>query len=93
MESIKMIKPEAIIEIKIGTGFLQQIQNLLVYLAKDLTPEQLDQYKKEAEEKIPFTEEWMNHVTTISTLLKELEIKADEQGFAYDMDVPTEEGN
>jgi len=93
MESIKMIKPEAIIEIKIGTGFLQQIQNLLIYLAKDLTPEQLNQYKKEAEEKTPFSEEWMNHVTTISTLLKELEIKADEQGFAYDMDVPTEEGN
>jgi hypothetical protein len=99
METIKMIKPDAIVDIKIGTGFLQQIQNLLMYLAKDLTTDQLAQYKKEAEEKIPFSEEWMTHITTISILLKEIEIKADEQGFAYDEEVPpmpsssTEEGN
>lgn len=89
MDTIKMIKPDAIIDIKIGTGFLQQIQNLLMYLAKDLTPDQLAQYKKEADEKIPFTEEWMTHITTISILLKEIEVKADEQGFAYDQEVPS----
>jgi len=88
MDTIKMIKPDAIVDIKIGTGFLQQIQNLLMYLAKDLTPEQLAQYKKEAEEKISFSEEWMTHVTTVSVLLKEIEVKADEQGFAYDEELP-----
>lgn len=98
MDTIKMIKPDAVVDIKIGTGFLQKIQNLLMYLAKDLTPDQLAQYKKEADEKIPFTEEWMTHITTISILLKEIEVKADEQGFAYDEEVPsipppTEEGN
>ena len=46
MDKIKMIKPDAIIDIKIGTGFLQQIQHLLMFLAKDLKPEQLEQYKK-----------------------------------------------
>ena len=88
-----MIKPEAVVDIKIGTGFLQQIQHLLIYLAKDLTPEQLAQYKKEADEKIPFSEEWMTHITTISILLKEIELRAEEQGFGYEMDVPTEEEN
>ena len=88
MDKIKMIKPDAIIDIQIGTGFLQQIQHLLMFLAKDLKPDQLEQYKKEADEKIPFTEEWMTHVTTVSILLKEIETKADEQGFSYEADVP-----
>ena len=87
-----MIKPDAIVDVKIGTGFLQQIQHLLIFLAKDLKPEQLEQYKKEAEEKIPFTEEWMSHVTTVSILLKEIEEKADLQGFLYEEEVsPIEE--
>jgi hypothetical protein len=89
MDTIKMIKPEAIIDIKIGTGFLQQIQHVLMFLAKDLKPEELEQYKKEAEEKIPFTQEWMSHITTISVLLKEIETKAEEQGFTYEADVPS----
>jgi hypothetical protein len=89
MDKIKMIKPDAIIDIKIGTGFLQQIQHLLIFLAKDLKPEQLEQYKKEAEEKIPFTEEWMTHITTISILLKEIEEKAELQGFSYEEEVPS----
>ena len=91
MDKIKMIKPDAIIDIKIGTGFLQQIQQLLMFLAKDLTPEQLEQYKKEADEKVPFTEEWMSHITTISILLKEIETKADEQGFTYEEELSTTE--
>ena len=49
----------------------------------------LEKYKKEAEENAEFSEEWMNHVTTLSTLLKEIETRADEQGFSYDMDVPS----
>lgn len=91
MDKIKMIKPDAIIDIKIGTGFLQQIQQLLMFLAKDLKSDQLEQYKKEADEKIPFTEEWMTHITTVSVLLKEIEEKADEQGFAFEQEVPTTE--
>ena len=88
MEKIRVIKPDAIVDIKIGTGFLQRIQHILIYMSKDLTPEQLEKYKKEAEENAEFSEEWMNHVTTLSTLLKEIENRADEQGFSYDMDVP-----
>jgi hypothetical protein len=87
MEKIKLIKPDAIIDIKIGTGFLQQIQHVLMFLAKDLTTEQLTQYKKEAEEKVPFSEEWMTHITTVSILLKEIETKAEEQGYTYEGDV------
>lgn len=89
MDKIKMIKPDAIIDIKIGTGFLQKLQNLTIYLTKDLSTEQLEAYKTEAEANKGFSEDWMNHVTTMSVLLKELETNADTQGFSYEEDFPT----
>jgi len=90
MDKIKMIKPDAIIDIKIGTGFLQKLQNLTVFLVKDLTPEQLETYKTEAEANKGFSEEWMDHVTTMSVLLKELETNADTQGFSFEQDITEE---
>lgn len=90
MDKIKMIKKDAAIEIKIGAPFLQKIQKLLVYVASTITPEQLEQYKKEAESfksDSEFSEDWMEHITTLSILLKEIETKAEEQGFTYDQDL------
>lgn len=94
-----MIKQDAIIKIEIGTGFLQKLQKLFVFLASELTAEQLELYKKVAETKKPeedFPEEWMDQLTTISVLLREIETKADEQGFTYEEEIaetPTPEEN
>lgn len=85
-----MIKKDASVEIKIGAGFMQKIQKLLLYVASDLTAEQLDKFKLEAEsfkEGSEFSEDWMEHITTISVLLKELEAAADKQGFTYEEDI------
>ena len=88
MDKIKMIKPDAIIDVKIGTGFLQKLQNLTIYFTKDLTPEKLENYKKEAEVNKGFSEEWMDHLTTMSILLKEIETNADKQGFTFEQEIP-----
>lgn len=90
MSTIKMIKPDAVIEIKIGTGFLQKLQNVTLFLTRDLTPEQLESYKNEANANDGFSEEWMDHVTTMGVLLKELEINADTQGFSYEQEITAE---
>ena len=95
MDKIKFLKNDAIVDIKIGAGFLQKLQRTLLYLVKDLTPEQLAQYKKESEEhkeNPQFSQEWMEHVTVMSVLLKEVETKAEEQGLTYEEDevTPTE---
>ena len=85
-----MIKQDAIIKIEIGTGFLQKIQKLFVFLINDLTPEQLELYKKEAETKKPeedFSEEWMEQLSTLFILLKEIETKANDQGFTYEEEI------
>jgi hypothetical protein len=92
MEKVKMIKKDAIIQIGIGTGYLQQLQKLILFLVKDLKEEQLDDYKKQVEIKTKdndyeFTEEWMNGLTTISILLRDIENKADEQGDSYEADM------
>jgi len=88
MAAIKMIKNDALIDIKISTGFMQKLQQLLMFVVKDLKTEDLMLYKELAESKQPFTEDWMEALTVISVLLKELELKAEEQGYTYDGDVP-----
>jgi hypothetical protein len=79
-----MIKSDAIIDIKISAGFMQKLQQTLMFIVKDLNEEDLKLYKELAESKQGFTEEWMEALTVISVLLKELEVKADEQGFVYE---------
>lgn len=92
MDKVKMIKKDAIVQVGIGTGFLQQIQKVILFLAKDLKQEQLDDYKKQLEIKAKendhqFTEEWMDALTTLSILLRDVEEKADEQGHSYEADM------
>ena len=82
-----MIKKDAQIDIKIGTGFVQKLQKVMMQLAAELTPEQLELYKTEAgsfKEGSEFTEEWMTSITTISMLLREIETEAEKQGFIYE---------
>jgi nucleoside diphosphate kinase len=90
MSAVKMIKPDAIVKIEIGAMFMQRIQKLFLYLANNLTQEQLQEYREQATKGADnFTEEWMDHITTLSILLKEIETKAIEQNLAFDQDDAT----
>lgn len=95
---IKMIKKDAVINIKIGTGFLQKLQKIMFYIISELKPEDLERYKTEAQnlkQGDEFSEDWMEHLTSISLLIKEIESEAEKQGFTYDgnMDDVTKEEN
>lgn len=87
MPKVKMIKSDALIDIQIGTGFMQKLQQLLLFITKDVDVDEIKAYKDIVDAKIPFTEEWMEHLTVVSVLLKELEEKAEEQGFIYEDDI------
>lgn len=91
MTTVKTIKHDAIVKIEIGTGFLEKLQKVFLYLAKDLTQEQLEKYKNEAENQEEFSEDWMQPITTISVLLKEVEQKAEEQGFVTEQEISTQQ--
>lgn len=85
---IKMIKKDAIMDIKIGTGFLQRLQKMLIYLSKDASEEDMRRYGEMAKNNEEFTEDWMEHLMTMTILLKEIETKAEEQGHTYEDDIP-----
>jgi hypothetical protein len=91
-EKIKMIKKEAIVDIKIGVAFIERIQKLLVFVISGLTEEQLQQFKTESEgakdnTNFQYSEPWMDSLLTLSVLLKEIEEKAEAQGFVKEEDI------
>lgn len=83
---IKAFKPDASINITIGVGFLQRLQQVFFYMIQQIPKEKFEEYKKIIESNGELTEEWMHHLTTIAKLLKEIEDKGVEQGKSYDAD-------
>lgn len=80
-----VINKDAIITVKLGTGYVKRLQQALHFLVKDKTKEEFEQYKKEAEalKDVPnphFKEEWKDHVTTLGLLINTVEKSAMEQG-------------
>lgn len=88
--TIKTIKKDAIVKVEFGTGFIQKIQELLMYIASQHTLDEMNDFKDRVTAKQPL-ENWMDHLLTVSTLLHDIEIKADEQGFTVDTEAPDEE--
>jgi hypothetical protein len=87
MDKIKMIKKDALINITIGAGMLQKLQKIMFGIAAELSPEQLEEYKKEMEnfkQGDEFSEPWMESLTTISILITECEKEAEKQGFTFE---------
>lgn len=72
---IEVIKPDAIIEIKMSTGYYQNIQMIIKYLIGDKTEIDI----KSAHEQITnknITEDWVKHYETLLVLCKEFESQA-----------------
>jgi len=89
-EKVKMLKSDAIIIVKISTGFLQKLQALMMYMGEQISTEQMQKFQEESQkikDSIKFSEDWMNHLFTIAVLVREIEREAIEQGFSYEMDM------
>lgn len=75
----KVLKKDALTTIRVSTAFYLNIKEVLYFLVKDKTKEQVaDAIKQIKEEKI--TEEWVYHYKTLFILSAEIEKKADEAG-------------
>lgn len=88
MGIIKVIKSDAIVNIEIGTGFLQKLQKVYFYMIQQLTPEQIEMYNKCAEGNLEFPDEIMDYVMTMTVLIKEIEEKANSLGLVTDQEIP-----
>ena len=85
-----MIKKDARIKVEIGTGFLQKLQSLMIFIVTDLKEEDIKRYSEESknyDEAVGFSENWMEHLATISMLIKDIEEKAETQGAVYEKDI------
>ena len=83
---IKMLKPDAIITLKMGTAFIRRVQNALLEVSAGKTEEDLANLYSLIEKKEELTEPWMNTVFTLSLLVKSIEEEGELQGFVYEED-------
>jgi hypothetical protein len=91
---VKIVRKDALINITISTGMLEKFQEVLRFLAKDLTNEQYAKYQQEfkdykiiAQKEKEFSEPWMYPVTTMTFFLEKISIEAEKQGFVFEVDL------
>lgn len=82
-----MIKKDAVINIKVGVGFLKKIQEALIDISSSYTEEEMDNLKNLIENKEELPEPWMNTVYTLSLLIRSIEEEAINQNLTYEEDV------
>lgn len=83
---IEAIKPDAVVNIPMGTGYYKRVQQLLTYVIAGKTPEQI----KEAHDQIKaddIKEDWIKHYETIVILCKEFESLAKANKFTEKMTI------
>lgn len=86
-DSITMMKKDAVINLQIGTGFLSKIQQVLSGLVSERTTEELDEFSKLVQKgETTFPEQWMDHIFTLSTFIRLVEIEAVNQNATYKQD-------
>jgi hypothetical protein len=81
MEKITVINKDAQVPVAFGTEFIFRLQKLFAFLVSNISEEELKEYKAQSESGQPFTEDWMDHLTTVSFLL----IKIEEEAKAHNM--------
>lgn len=91
MEKVIVIKKEAMVPITLGTGMIQRLQKIFAFIVTNVSPEDIELYKELVGNNKPVTEEWMEHLTTISMLLVSLEEQAIKTGQTYEEDPFIEE--
>jgi hypothetical protein len=75
----KVLKNDALTTIRISTAFYLNVKEVLYFLIKDKSKEEVANAIKQINEN-KITEEWINHYKTLFILSAEIEKKADEAG-------------
>lgn len=86
MSTVQMIKKDAIINVQISSGFLQKLQQMLAALIAERTDEEIENLKQLMESKPQeITEEWMEHIVILVTLVNGIQNEAIKQGATYEV--------
>ena len=83
----KFIKRDAVVNITLGANIIEKITHILGYISKDISSDRVNKYHEELKHfneilknEKQFSEDWMNHVTTLSLILQEIDRQAEAQG-------------
>lgn len=76
-----VIDPEAILDIKISTGFYNRIQSVLNYLTKDKTIDQMNEVYTAIQKQTSHEDHEIYTLETLFILIKEFQEKAFQAGF------------
>lgn len=85
-DKIEFIKPETVLEIKLGTKLIGTFQKMVMSLIKDKTSEELNKAHAEFETQV-FTEEWIEYYYSALLLCNTFEKTAREQGCMDSMSI------
>lgn len=88
-QNIEMIRKDALIPVKIGTGFYARLREVLLFTLENKTQEEILDANKQIESG-NITEDWIRHYETLVVLCKEIEKQASENGMTYFSDLETE---
>ena len=93
MATIKKIKNDAIVDVKIGSGFLQRLQKVMLNIVMDKSPDDLADFKTKSEEfatnsNPEFEESWMDDLFTMSILINQIEKNMIDAGLTYEEELP-----
>ncbi len=84
MPEVYMLKSDAQINISVGAPFLKKVQELIVSIVSERTPEELDAYRKEVEGKnMDLPETWMQTLLLLTLLNDTIEKEAKNQSLTY----------
>ena len=92
MSKITLIKKDAKATIEVGTGLLECLQKLIIFLAVDKTKEELESFQQQSEKhksiQDKYDAEWMDHLKIITTLAAIIEKQFVDQKQVEEVDVP-----
>jgi len=84
MDTAKILKHDAVINLPVGSAFYVRLKELLVFMAESYTEQQLKEFESIVAQKGELTDEWMVHMTTLVLLIRAIEDKAEENGLIVD---------
>jgi hypothetical protein len=90
MKKVEMVKPEAIIDVKIGSQFLQDLQAVVLYLSSLEPADKIQQVVTKANNNQEMND-WEKSMYTMLVLITTAEENARTAGFTTIEEIPEEE--
>lgn len=80
VKGVHYIPKTALIPIEVGSGYLQRLQKLLIYMLDDKTPEEIENLKQNLINNKVAEDSWEYQYQTVQTLIITIEQTAIEKG-------------